>query len=147
MTEESSPPVQSKLAKRKSVRILSLIAGTITLCLGIIGIFLPILPTTPFLLLTAACYMRSSRRMHDWLLNNRWFGEYIRNYQAGRGIPLKTKIFTIAVLWATIFLTIIWVAKEIPIMQIVLIVIAVGVSIHLLKLPTFKKQTDTCNKK
>jgi len=144
---DTLPPVKSKLAKRKTIRVLLFIAGTITLGLGIIGIFLPILPTTPFLLLTAACYMRSSERMHNWLLNNRLFGEYIRNYQAGLGVPLKTKIFAIIVLWATMVLSIIFVAKEIPIMQIGLIVIAIGVSVHLIKLPTFKKQPKVCDKK
>jgi len=132
-------PVPSKVAKKKSVRILLLIVGSISLFLGAIGIFLPILPTTPFLLLSTACYLRSSERMYNWLLNNRWFGEYIKNYQAGRGIPMKTKIFAITMLWATILFSVIFMLTEILIMQIILLIIAVGVSIHLIRLPTFKK--------
>jgi uncharacterized membrane protein YbaN (DUF454 family) len=69
------------------IRILLVIAGTLFVGLGIIGIFIPVLPTTPFLLLAAACYARSSRKFHEWLLNNRWFGDYIRNYLQGKGFP------------------------------------------------------------
>ena len=70
-------------------------AGTIFIGIGIIGIFIPILPTTPFLLLAAACYARSSTRFYDWLINNKLIGAYIKNYREGRGIPLKIKVFTI----------------------------------------------------
>ncbi|MDR0372686.1 MAG: YbaN family protein [Nitrososphaerota archaeon] len=139
---DNSPQlVPSKIKKQKAVRILLFIAGSISLGLGAIGIFLPLLPTTPFLLLTAACYMRSSKRMHKWLLNNRWFGEYIKNYQAGRGIPLKTKIIAITILWITILFSVFFMLSEILILQVVLIAIAVVVSLHLIRLPTFKKQT------
>jgi hypothetical protein len=91
-----------KSRKLKLVKALLLVAGTFSLALGAIGIFLPILPTTPFLLLSAACYLRSSERMHKWLLGNRWFGEYIRNYQEGKGIPMKTKILAMSFLWVAI---------------------------------------------
>jgi len=140
-----SSPVQTKVSKRKSVRILLFVGGSVSLFFGIIGIFLPILPTTPFLLLTAACYIRSSERMYNWLLNNRWFGEYIRNYQSGRGIPLKTKLFAISAMWITMCISVILVARNIPrihvtIMLVTLIIIGTGVTIHLIKIPTFKKQ-------
>ena len=62
------------------------------MALGIAGIFLPLLPTTPFLLLAAACYVRSSPRLYRWLMNHRWTGEYIRDYREKRGLPLRTKI-------------------------------------------------------
>jgi uncharacterized membrane protein YbaN (DUF454 family) len=129
----------TKPKRQKALRALLIAAGTICLALGAVGIFLPILPTTPFLLLAAACYLRSSERMHEWLLNNRWFGEYIKNYQAGRGIPLKTKIIAISVLWLAIVYSTIFVVNEILIAQIVLLTIATGVSVHLIRLPTFKK--------
>jgi uncharacterized membrane protein YbaN (DUF454 family) len=125
--------------KQRIIKALLFIAGTISLALGAVGLFLPILPTTPFLLLSAACYMRSSERMYNWLLGNRWFGEYIRNYREGRGIPMKTKIFVITVLWVAILYSTIMVVDEILIAQIALLLIAVGVSVHLLRLPTFKK--------
>jgi len=105
-------------------------AGTLFTGLGIIGIFIPILPTTPFLLLAAACYMRSSERFYQWLINNRIFGAYVRNYIEGRGMPVKIKIFTILLLWLTIGLTITFGVENIVI-RIVLIGIAIGVTVHI----------------
>ncbi|UCG37119.1 MAG: YbaN family protein, partial [Candidatus Bathyarchaeota archaeon] len=76
-------------------KILFAVGGTVFLVLGCVGILLPILPTTPFLLLSATCYYKSSDRMHRWMLNNRIFKSYIRNYKEGNGISLKAKAFTI----------------------------------------------------
>lgn len=128
-----------KNRKQKIIRTLFLVAGTFSLVLGAIGIFLPILPTTPFLLLSAACYLRSSQHMHNWLLDNRWFGEYIKNYQEGRGIPYKTKIVTLVFLWAAILYSAFIALDEILIGQVALLIIAFGVSIHLVRLPNLKK--------
>ena len=122
-----------KNRKQKLVKVLLLVAGTFSLALGAIGLILPILPTTPFLLLSAACYLRSSERMHKWLLGNRWFGEYIGNYQEGRGIPAKTKILAMTVLWGAIIYSAFFVLDEILIAQIALLLIALGVTIHLIK--------------
>jgi len=130
---------------RKIVRTLWFIAGTICVVLGAIGIVFPLLPTTPFLLAAAACYYKSSERMHRWLLNNKWFGEYIRNYTEGRGLTKKTKITALTVLWATIlFSTVFMLHRLLPPnlvlpLQLVMIAVAVAVSIHILRLPTFKK--------
>jgi uncharacterized protein len=129
----------SRNRKQKIVRALLFAAGTLSLGLGAVGIFMPILPTTPFLLLSAACYMRSSKRMHKWLLGNRWFGEYIRNYQEGKGIPFKTKLLTLGLLWAAIIYASFIVLDEVLIAQVALLLIAFGVSFHILRLPTFKK--------
>jgi uncharacterized protein len=84
------------------VKALLIIAGTISLALGILGIFLPLLPTTPFLLLTSACYIRSSDRLHDWLMSNKHLGGYIRNFKERRGLTLKAKIITLSMLWASL---------------------------------------------
>lgn len=105
-------------------------AGTLSTGLGIIGIFVPILPTTPFLLLAAACYMRSSERFYQWLINNRILGAYVRNYIEDKGMPVKIKMFTILLLWLTIALTIVFGVQNIVI-KIVLICIAVGVTAHI----------------
>jgi uncharacterized membrane protein YbaN (DUF454 family) len=110
-------------------RYLLIALGTICLAIGIVGIFTPILPTTPFLLLAAFCYLRSSARFHRWLMNNRVFGGYIRSYTEGRGIPLKVKLFTIALLWTTIGISIWLVANTI--VTAVLLVVAVGVTLHI----------------
>ncbi|MGD6805502.1 MAG: YbaN family protein [Candidatus Bathyarchaeia archaeon] len=128
-----------RVKKQCLIRGLLLVGGTISLALGTLGLFLPVLPTTPFLLLAAACYMRSSERMYNWLLKNRWFGEYIKNYQAGRGIPMKTKIIALTVLWAAILYSTFFVVDEIFIAQVVLIIVACGVSFHLIRIPTFRK--------
>ncbi len=105
-------------------------AGTLSTGLGIIGIFIPILPTTPFLLLAAACYMRSSERFYQWLINNRLFGAYVRNYVEGRGMPEKLKIVIILVLWLTIGLSITFGVQN-TVVRVVLICVAIGVTIHI----------------
>ena len=115
------------------------VSGTLFLVIGIIGIFIPLLPTTPFLLLAAACYFRGSKKFYYWLINNKWLGEYIKNYQEGRGIPLIVKISTITLLWITIiFSTIIIVSNYF--IQIILILIAIGVTIHILTIKTIEKK-------
>ena len=130
---------------QKLVRALWLIAGTICLVLGAIGIVLPVLPTTPFLLAAAACYYKSSARMHKWLLNNRWFGEYIRNYKEGKGLTLKTKITALTMLWITIGVSTVFMldrllpAQLVLPTQLIMMAIAIAVSTHILRLPTFKK--------
>jgi uncharacterized membrane protein YbaN (DUF454 family) len=130
----------SKIKKHKIIRALLIVTGSISLGLGAVGIFVPVLPTTPFLLLSAACYMRSSERLHNWLLNNRWFGSYIRNYQEGKGIPKKTKIVALSFLWITIIYSTCFVVDEILIAQVALLLVATGVSVHLIRTPTYKSQ-------
>jgi uncharacterized protein len=83
------------------VKPILIIFGSIFLVLAIIGIAIPLLPTTPLLLLAAICYAKSSERLHQWLLNTRWLGPYIKSFQAGEGIPFKSKIIAIVVLWIT----------------------------------------------
>lgn len=115
--------------------------GTVCLILGAVGGVLPILPTTPFLLLAAACFYKSSERMHQWMLNNRWFGNYLRNYAEGKGISVKAKLFTISLLWILISYSAFFVVNNL-IMQLILFTIAVGVTIHLMKLPTLHRSND-----
>jgi hypothetical protein len=139
MVKANTANAMNKSKQRHRItKILLVTAGTICVALGAIGIVLPVLPTTPFLLLAAACYCRSSERLYQWLLNNRLFGEYIRNYREGRGIPLKTKIIAVAVLWITIVYSAFFVVNIIEV-QLILLVVAVAVSTHILRLPTFKK--------
>jgi uncharacterized membrane protein YbaN (DUF454 family) len=122
---------------RTLIRWLWIIAGSISLALGIIGIFLPLLPTTPFLLLTAACYARGSSRLHNWFLNNKLFGKYIRNYREGKGIPARSKVLALALLWLTIGFSIFYVIP-ILIMKIILLTIAILVSLYIISLPTLR---------
>ena len=134
MVKKSS---NKEIISNKFFRYLLITAGTISLVFGIIGILLPILPTTPFLLLSAACYARSSQRFYNWLMNNKWFGNYIKNYREGKGIPLKFKIFTIALLWATILFSIYFVVDTF-LVELILIIIAVGVTTHIITIKTYK---------
>jgi len=116
-------------------KILLITCGTISVALGVLGLFLPLLPTTPFLLLAAACYARSSEKLYDWLLGNRWFGEYIRNYREGKGIPLRRTAVAIALLWLTISYTAI-VAVSLLWVRLILLAIAGGVTFHLVSIST-----------
>ena len=83
------------------MKTLYIALGTLSLALGILGIFLPLLPTTPFLLLTAALYFKSSPRLYNWLLNHKHLGPYIRNFRENKAIPLRAKIISISLMWIT----------------------------------------------
>ena len=123
------------------LRFLLIFVGTLCVILGVIGILFPVLPTTPFLLLAAICYARSSERFYHWLMNNRWCGDYIRNYREGKGIPVKQKIFTLVLLWLTIGFTTVLVVSQWWV-RLILLGIAVGVTIHLVKIKTYKQKTQ-----
>jgi len=84
---------------------LLLAAGLASLALGFLGVVVPILPTTPFLLLAAACFLRSSERMHRWLLRNPWLSGYLLRYQAGEGMSVRAKALTLTLLWTTLALS------------------------------------------
>ena len=116
-------------------KYLFITAGTIFVILGSVGIFVPVLPTTPFLLLAALCYMRSSQRFYNALLRNRFIGSYLRNYLEGRGMSPKMKIWTLTFLWVTIICTAIFVTESL-IVRIVLAAVLAGVTIHILLLRT-----------
>jgi uncharacterized protein len=122
---------------RSLKRNLLIVCGTVSVGFGLVGIFVPVLPTTPFLLLAAYCYGRSSSKFYDWLLSNRWFGEYIRNYREGRGIPLKQKIFSITMLWLTIGYAV-WFVIPLWWAQVIMLGIATGVTVHLLRVKTWR---------
>ena len=124
-------------------RYIFITLGTIFVVIGIIGIFVPILPTTPFLLLAAFFYLRGSRRFYDWLLNNKVCGSYIRNYMEGRVMPLRVKIFTIALLWTGIGISI-WLTFPNLIVAIILLVVATGVTLHIALLKSKKRNQNNC---
>ena len=79
-----------------------LVAGVISVGVGIVGIVVPLLPTTPFLLIAAACFVRSSEKLHRWLTGHRWLGPYIRNYQEHRAITNRTRVVALLLLWGTL---------------------------------------------
>jgi hypothetical protein len=113
--------------------------GTFSLGIGIIGIVVPLLPTTPFLLLSAACYAKGSERMYHWFINIKWIGNAIKNYHEGKGISIKGKIISITFLWTTITVSMMIMWPNI-LVQLVLIIIATGVTYHIISLKTMKTE-------
>jgi uncharacterized membrane protein YbaN (DUF454 family) len=120
---------------RKIKNALWTTAGFIFLGLGLIGIAVPLLPTTPFLLLAAWCFFHGSPRMHNWMLNHRWFGDIIRNFQEKKGIPLKAKIIAISMIWISIGFSMIFII-DVLLLHILLAGIAAAVTIYILSFKT-----------
>ncbi len=120
------------------MKIFLAIFGVISLALGIIGIFLPLLPTTPFLLLSTVLFAKSSTTMYNWLLNHMVFGKYIHDYREEKSMLLKIKMTTLVMLWGTILFSIFEVVNQKLWLQLLLVTIATGVSIHILSLKTKK---------
>lgn len=110
------------------------VAGSAAVALAAAGIFLPLVPTTPFLLLAAFCYARGSPRCHAWLLQHRWFGPIIDNWQSGRGMTAQSKATTIIVMAITMGVSVIFVASWVA--RASLLFILVAVSCFLLSRPT-----------
>lgn len=119
------------------MKIALTIFGLIALGLGIAGAFLPVLPTTPFLLLAATLFLRSNRKLYDWLMNHPKLGVYISNFLVHKAIPKRVKIVSIITLWITLLFCTFFVAQHL-ILRLVFISIAVGVTIHILSYNTLK---------
>lgn len=119
-------------------KCLLLAAGFASLAIGIVGIILPLLPTTPFLLLSAGCFLRSSERFYTWITGHRLFGAYIKNYLKYRAVSVRSKVFSLIMLWAVILIsefhfTALW-------LRLLLAAVAVGVSIHILTMRTLTNE-------
>ena len=121
-----------------SMKILYTIVGTTSLILGIIGIFLPLLPTTPFLLLTAAMYFRSSPRLYYWLIQQKYLGSYIRNFREHKAIPLHAKIVSVSLIWITLSYCAIWILPYIWV-RILFLIIAISTTWHIVSYKTLKQ--------
>lgn len=119
-------------------KYLLITAGFISLGLGVAGMVLPVLPTTPFLLLSAACFMRGSVRLYTWLMNHKVLGEYIRNFREHKAIPLSVKISSVSLLWITMLISIFFVVDAL-VLRLLLAAIAVGVTVHILHYNTLEK--------
>jgi len=112
-------------------------AGSVCLALAVLGVFLPLLPTTPFLLLASACYVRSSERLHGWLMGNRLLGAYIRNFKERRGIPLRGRVVTVVLLWLPLLysiyrLDLLW-------LELLLVLMGVTWSVLILRMKAVKE--------
>jgi uncharacterized protein len=136
--KERMPNTKSQNVRLPGIyRYLYFISGVLLVAIGVIGIFLPILPTTIFLILASACFIKSSPQANEWLRNHKILGMYIKNYQDNSGLTIKSKIFNITFLWlmisaSAIFFTDLWY------IQFLLFVIAIGVTIHLVMVKTKK---------
>lgn len=122
----------------KMMRGIYIVVGTIALVIGAIGLFLPVIPTTPLVILAAACYYRGSERLHNWILSSRWFGETVKNYQEGRGLTRDTKVRAISMMWAMILISA-WFFVSNLVVRVAIICVVMGVTVYLVRLPTLEK--------
>lgn len=143
VNEKQTTPVQRKfprhvkVARSRLLRWLCISLGTLSAGLGLVGIFIPVLPTTVFLLLAACCYARSSERFYKWLLGNRMLGKYLTSYLEVRGVPMKTRVLSLSLLWITILSAVVFFVENIYV-DLLLVSIAVGISYYILTLPAYK---------
>lgn len=133
-----------KKIKNKFVRVLLIVAGFFSISIAILGIFLPLVPTTPLVLLAAYLFGKSSEKFHLWLINNKIFGKYIKNYQDGKGMTRRSKITAITSMWAVLLISGIW-ATDVLFVRIILATVGTAVTIHLLRMPTYMKTSWKLN--
>ena len=119
------------------MKYILIVLGSISLALGVIGIFLPLLPTTPFLLLSATLYVRSSEKLYEWLISQKYLGTYIRNFREHKAIPLRAKIISVSLVWITLLYCAIGISESI-FLSTVLLLLATIVSWHILSYKTLK---------
>lgn len=119
------------------IRSILNVIGSISLILGVLGIVLPLLPATPFLLLASACYLRGSERLHQWLLNSRFIGQYVRSIQERKGIPLRAKFASVAIVWTSLLYSVFKV--EAAVLDAGLIVIGAALSVLIFRMKTLKQ--------
>ena len=119
--------------KSRIMKAFMFSAGTFFMGLGIAGIFIPVLPTTPFILVSAGLFAKSSARFYSWLINNRLFGKYLKNYREGKGIPFRIKLITIIILWLTVGLSAIFALEQLW-ARLLLVIVAIGVSAHIISI-------------
>lgn len=144
-SQNRADTVLSKLqgTSRKFQRSVYIVIGLLSLALGVVGIILPLLPTTPFLLLSAALFAKTSPRLYHWLHTNQLFGEYLRRYRDKEGIPIELKIGVLSILWITLISSALFaVSSNLWYVRIILLGIGIGVTIHILKIRTQIREKD-----
>lgn len=119
------------------MNIIFTILGLLSLALGVLGAFLPVLPTTPLLLLSAALFLKGNRRLYDWLMNHPKLGPYISNFLQHKAIPLRVKVVSVTTLWLTLLYCAICVADHWA-LRLFFIALAIGVTIHILSYKTLR---------
>jgi len=131
------PPTSPQLHRSRLVRGLLWMAGSMSLVLGLIGVVLPGLPTTPFILLSAACYARASPRLHGWLLNHRWMGPMLRDWERDRSLTQRTKIVAVVSMTLMVALSA-WGLQGRPVLQGALLAAGIIGAWVVLRIPTRK---------
>lgn len=132
-----TPLPAPKVLANPLIRRTVFIFGWFSLVMGVIGIFLPLLPTTPFILLAAACFARSSPRFYAWITSHHRYGPMIANYLAGRGLPVKAKVMAISLLWISVSFTLFIVSLLWA--KLAMLATALAVSLYIIwRLPTLK---------
>lgn len=138
-------PHHHKYVKSDVLRWILIGIGWFSVVAGVIGLFLPLIPTVPFLLLAVACFARSSRRFHDWLVEHNHLGPLIRDYLKGGGIPRRVKILAISMVWISFPVSTFLFARA-TWLKVLLISTAIGITIYLLSLPTIYPATNDTDK-
>jgi hypothetical protein len=118
--------------------------GVITFILGVLGVFLPLLPTTPFWLITAACFVRASERFYCWFITNRFVGDQFRHILAGNGIPLRTKLISITLGWSMIAISAVTVVETV-FLRLILVCVAALQALVLVRIKTYKSENIVPN--
>ena len=127
----------SKINENKSIRLLWVLLGSLSVGMGVIGIFVPGWPTTIFLIIGSYFYIRSSEKLYNWLINNKILGLYLKNYYSGKGMPLKAKIFSILMMWSFGLLSIfLWIPSNLMIVKITVFILLVIGTIFILRVKT-----------
>ena len=129
----------SKINENKSIRLLWVLLGSLSVGMGVIGIFVPGWPTTIFLIIASYFYIRSSEKLYMWLINNRLLGIYIKNYLSGKGMPLKAKLISIFIMWVFGLLSItIWIPATLLLVKIVVLLLLIIGTLFILRVKTSK---------
>ena len=125
------------LNRSKFSRIIWFMLGFTVMCIGLIGIVVPGLPTTPLMILAAACFAKSSQKFYDWIINNKMFGHHVKNYREGKGIPKKSKPIILGTMWTfVLFAVLIAIPDSAPdVSRIATLVLAVIGTIFILRIP------------
>jgi len=121
---------------------LLIVAGTISLCVGIVGIVVPGLPTTPFLLLTAGLYMRSSDRLYNHLISNKVVGSYISEFRENKGMTTRAKLYAIVMMWTMIMLSCVFLVENLPAKLLIISIGIIGSIIMGFIIPTINKSNN-----
>ena len=129
---------QVREAKNPLLRLLWIGLGCFFVGLGAIGAVVPGMPTTVFLVLAAACFIRSSQRLYDWLISNKTFGPYLKNYREGKGIPLRAKVIALSLIVIFVSFAVFYAIEVTLIKVLVGLIGLIGFLFVLFKVPVAK---------